>query len=90
MPHTQMFTDACAFAQTANMLDAVRTVLEGGRHVTKDVTPTRPRSIDGVPIDVLGLTQRQSEVMVLLAQGNEDVLFGTAHFPRCEPTKKDP
>src|SRR3954453_6034589 len=58
-----------------NMLDAVRTVLEGGRHVTKDIAPTRPRSIDGVPIDVLGLTQRQSEVMVLLAQGKPNKMI---------------
>ena len=33
------------------------------------VAPNRPREVDGVNIEVLGLTQRQSEVMMLLAQG---------------------
>ncbi|MCC6196380.1 MAG: response regulator transcription factor [Burkholderiales bacterium] len=56
-------------SDAASMLDAVRTVLAGGRHVTRDVAPTRPRFVDGVSIEVLGLTQRQSEVMLLLAQG---------------------
>ena len=56
-------------SDAAAMLDAVRMVLEGGRHVTRDIAPTRPRTIDGVSIEVLGLTQRQSEVMMLLAQG---------------------
>jgi DNA-binding NarL/FixJ family response regulator len=48
-------------ADATMMLDAVRTVLAGGQHVTRDVTPNRPRDIDGVSIEVLGLTQRQSE-----------------------------
>jgi DNA-binding NarL/FixJ family response regulator len=56
-------------ASPANMLDAVRSVLAGGRHVTSDIAPARPREIDGVSIEVLGLTRRQSEVMMLLAQG---------------------
>lgn len=56
-------------ADPASMLDAVRTVLAGGRHVTRDVAPNRPLAIDGVSIEVLGLTQRQSEVMMLLARG---------------------
>lgn len=56
-------------SDAAGMLDAVRTVLAGGRHVTRDVAPTRRRSVDGVSIEVLGLTQRQSEVMLLLARG---------------------
>jgi DNA-binding NarL/FixJ family response regulator len=56
-------------ADATAMLDAVRTVLAGGRHVTRDVAPNRPREIGGVNIEVLGLTQRQSEVMLLLAQG---------------------
>lgn len=65
-------------AKTANpvsMLDAVRTVLAGGTHVTRSFAPTRPREIAGVPIDVLGLTQRQSEVMLLLAQGKPNKLI---------------
>ena len=56
-------------ADPTSMLDGVRTVLAGGRHVTRDVAPNRPIAIDGVNIEVLGLTQRQSEVMMLLARG---------------------
>ena len=62
-------------ADAATMLDAVRTVLAGGRHVTRDVAPTRMREIDGVSIEVLGLTQRQSEVMMLLAQGKPNKMI---------------
>jgi DNA-binding NarL/FixJ family response regulator len=62
-------------ADAATMLDAVRTVLAGGQHVTRDITPTRTRAIDGVSIEVLGLTQRQSEVMVLLAQGKPNKII---------------
>jgi len=62
-------------ADAAAMLDAVRTVLAGGRHVTRDVAPTRIREIDGVSIEVLGLTQRQSEVMMLLAQGKPNKMI---------------
>ena len=58
-----------------NMLDAVRTVLAGGKHVTRDVAPTRCRTVDGVSIEVLGLTQRQCEVMVLLAQGKPNKMI---------------
>ena len=57
------------------MLDAVRTVLAGGTHITRSFAPTRPRDIDGVPIEVLGLTQRQSEVMRLLAQGKPNKMI---------------
>ena len=67
------FIAKTADAQT--MLDAVRTVLKGGKHVTSDVAPTRPRAIDGVSIEVLGLTQRQSEVMLLLAQGKPNKMI---------------
>lgn len=62
-------------ADAAGMLDAIRTVLAGGRHVTRDIAPTRRRSIAGVSIEVLGLTQRQSEVMVLLAQGKPNKMI---------------
>jgi DNA-binding NarL/FixJ family response regulator len=62
-------------SDAADMLDAVRTVLAGGKHVTRDVAPTRPRAIDGVNIEVLGLTQRQSEVMLLLAQGKPNKMI---------------
>ncbi len=56
-------------ADPTSMLDAVRSVLAGGRHVTRDVAPNRTIAIDGVSIEVLGLTRRQSEVMMLLARG---------------------
>ncbi|MFO1324928.1 MAG: response regulator transcription factor [Burkholderiales bacterium] len=59
----------------AALLDAVRTVLAGGQHVTRDIAPTRTTVVDGVSIDVLGLTQRQSEVMLLLAQGKPNKLI---------------
>jgi DNA-binding NarL/FixJ family response regulator len=65
-------------AKTAHprlLLDAVRTVLAGGEHVTRDIAPNRTAMIDGVPVDVLGLTQRQSEVMLLLAQGKPNKLI---------------
>ena len=65
-------------AKTAHprlLLDAVRTVLSGGEHVTRDIAPTRTTMIDGVSIEVLGLTQRQSEVMLLLAQGKPNKLI---------------
>lgn len=62
-------------ADAHTMLDAVRTVLAGGTHVTKSFAPMRPREIEGVAIDVLGLTQRQSEVMMLLAQGKPNKMI---------------
>ena len=55
-------------AKTASphaLLDAIRTVLSGGRHITSDLGPA-PRSIAGVPIDALGLTNRQTDVLLLL------------------------
>jgi len=65
-------------AKTANpveLLDAVQAVLAGGRHVTRDVVRTRVTAIDGVQLEFLGLTQRQSEVMLLLAQGKPNKLI---------------
>jgi len=62
-------------ADPALMLDAVRTVLAGGTHITRSFAPERVRELDGVAIDVLGLTQRQSEVMLLLAQGKPNKLI---------------
>jgi DNA-binding NarL/FixJ family response regulator len=64
-------------AKTASphaLLDAVETVLSGGRHVTKDVCPP-PRIVNGVPVDILGLTQRQSDVLQLLMQGKPNKLI---------------
>ena len=62
-------------ADPVELLDAVRTVLAGGKPVTRDVAPTRVSTIDGVALDFLGLTQRQSEVMLLLAQGKPNKLI---------------
>ena len=62
-------------SDAGTMLDAVRTVLAGGQHITRDIAPNRPRDIDGISIEVLGLTQRQSEVMMLLAQGKPNKLI---------------
>jgi DNA-binding NarL/FixJ family response regulator len=64
-------------AKTASpqaLLDAIETVLSGGRHVTTDVLPA-PRVVNGVPIDILGLTQRQSDVLQLLVQGKPNKLI---------------
>lgn len=62
-------------ADPALTLDAVRTVLAGGTHVTRSFAPERVRELDGVAIDVLGLTRRQSEVMLLLAQGKPNKMI---------------
>jgi DNA-binding NarL/FixJ family response regulator len=64
-------------AKTASplaLLDAIRMVLSGGRHVTSDIGPA-PRMIEGVPIDALGLTQRQSDVLALLVQGKPNKII---------------
>jgi DNA-binding NarL/FixJ family response regulator len=64
-------------AKTASpraLLDAIETVLSGGRHVTTDMGKP-PRIVNGVPIDILGLTQRQSDVLQLLAQGKPNKLI---------------
>ena len=64
-------------AKTASpqaLLDAIETVLSGGRHVTADICKP-PRIVNGVPIDILGLTQRQSDVLQLLAQGKPNKLI---------------
>jgi DNA-binding NarL/FixJ family response regulator len=34
-----------------------------------------PRAINGVPVDILGLTQRQSDVLKLLVQGKPNKLI---------------
>ena len=64
-------------AKTASpvaLLDAIETVLAGGRHVTTDLHAA-PRMIQGVPINILGLTQRQSDVLQLLVQGKPNKLI---------------
>jgi len=62
-------------ADPVELLAAVRAVLAGGRHVTRDVARPRVTAIDGVQLEYLGLTQRQSEVMLLLAQGKPNKLI---------------
>jgi DNA-binding NarL/FixJ family response regulator len=64
-------------AKTASpraLLEAIEIVLSGGRHVTTDVGPA-PRNVNGVPVDILGLTQRQSDVLQLLVQGKPNKLI---------------
>ena len=64
-------------AKTASplvLLDAIETVLSGGRHVTTDLIAAA-RVVNGVPIDILGLTQRQSDVLQLLVQGKPNKLI---------------
>ncbi len=62
-------------ADPAALLDAVRTVLSGGQHVTRDIAPNRPLAIDGVNVEALGLTRRQSDVLKLLVQGKPNKLI---------------
>lgn len=56
------------------LLDAVRTVLEGGSSVTTDFMPIGPM-IGGVPAPALGLTHRQADVLRLLIQGKPNKLI---------------
>ncbi len=58
----------------AELLDAIRTVLDGGRSVTSDLAPSRPE-IPGLPGDVFGLTHRQADVLRLLIQGKPNKLI---------------
>jgi DNA-binding NarL/FixJ family response regulator len=56
------------------LLDAVRTVLSGGRSVTTDFTPAMA-SLGGVSGTSLGLTHRQADVLRLLIQGKPNKLI---------------
>jgi DNA-binding NarL/FixJ family response regulator len=58
----------------AELLDAIRTVLDGGRSVTADLAPARPE-IAGLPRDLFGLTHRQADVLRLLIQGKPNKLI---------------
>ena len=58
----------------AELLDAVRTVLAGGRSVTTDFAPAIA-SLGGVPGTSLGLTHRQADVLRLLLQGKPNKLI---------------
>jgi DNA-binding NarL/FixJ family response regulator len=56
------------------LLDAIHTVLAGGRGVTSDIARDAP-SVPGIPAQALGLTQRQAEVLQLLVQGKPNKLI---------------
>jgi DNA-binding NarL/FixJ family response regulator len=56
------------------LLDAVRTVLEGGCSITTDFAPAPP-SIAGMSTGMLGLTHRQADVLRLLIQGKPNKLI---------------
>ena len=61
-------------ASSEALIDAVRTVLGGGRGITADIAPASAHA-SGVTPDGLGLTQRQSEVLQLLVQGKPNKLI---------------
>jgi DNA-binding NarL/FixJ family response regulator len=61
-------------ASSEALIDAVRTVLGGGRGITADIAPGKARA-PGLASDGLGLTQRQSEVLQLLVQGKPNKLI---------------
>jgi len=56
------------------LLDAVRTVLAGGRSVTTDIAPAMA-SLGGAAGTSLGLTHRQADVLRLLIQGKPNKLI---------------
>jgi len=56
------------------LLDAIRTVLAGGRDITTDIAAAAPH-VPGIPAQALGLTQRQAEVLQLLVQGKPNKLI---------------
>jgi len=65
-------------AKTASpqmLLDAIHSVLSGGTPVTSDITPTRPTTIAGIRVDMLGLTHRQSDVVRLLILGQTNKMI---------------
>jgi DNA-binding NarL/FixJ family response regulator len=61
-------------ASPQDLLEAVRTVLAGGRSVTRDFARA-PAKVEGVPAQALGLTQRQAEVLRLMMQGKPNKLI---------------
>jgi DNA-binding NarL/FixJ family response regulator len=65
-------------AKTASprmLYDAVRTVIAGGEHVTRDIARARPSTTSGIDSVTLGLTQRQSDVLQLLMLGKPNKLI---------------
>ena len=70
-------------AGPVELLDAIRTVLAGGKPVTRDIAPPRVSTIDGVALDFLGLTQRQTDVMLLLRRASPtSSSAATSSYPR--------
>ena len=61
-------------ASSDALLDAIRTVLGGGRGITVDIAHGGSHAAN-VPTQGLGLTQRQAEVLQLLAQGKPNKLI---------------
>ena len=61
-------------ASSDALLDAIRTVLGGGRGITVDIAHGGMRQAN-VQTQVLGLTQRQAEVLQLLVQGKPNKLI---------------
>ena len=62
-------------ARSDALLDAVRTVLSGGRDVTANIVSAPITALAGIPLPGLGLTQRQAEVLQLLVQGKPNKLI---------------
>ena len=56
------------------LLDAVRTVLEGGHSVTSRIAALAP-TVGGIAGEALGLTHRQADVLRLLLQGKPNKLI---------------
>jgi DNA-binding NarL/FixJ family response regulator len=61
-------------ADSAALLDAIRSVLDGARGITASIAPGRARCPE-VGLDVLGLTQRQADVLELLVQGKPNKMI---------------
>jgi DNA-binding NarL/FixJ family response regulator len=55
-------------ADSVELLEAIRSVLDGARGITVSIASARARTPD-LGLEVLGLTQRQSDVLELLVQG---------------------
>ncbi len=61
-------------ASPRDLLEAIRLVLAGGRSYTRDYARP-PARVEGIPATALGLTQRQGDVLRLLAQGKPNKLI---------------
>jgi len=61
-------------ASPADLLEAIRTVLAGGRSVTRRFARAAVH-VEGIPAAALGLTERQADVLRLLVQGKPNKLI---------------